>query len=88
LTAEIETRRDLVQQYLQQQNIISMIYYPIPLHLQPVYQNLGYQKGQLPLVEQAAREVLSLPIFPGISEAEQEQVAYSLKDGLLKASSF
>ncbi len=81
-TAEIKTRRDLVQEYLQQQNIISMIYYPIPLHLQPIYQNLGYQKGQLPLVEQAAREVLSLPMFPGISEAEQEQVVDALKDGL------
>jgi dTDP-4-amino-4,6-dideoxygalactose transaminase len=85
--ADVKTRRNLVQEYLQQQNIISMIYYPIPLHLQPVYQNLGYQKGQLPLVEQAAREVLSLPMFPGISEAEQEQVAYSLKDGLAKVSS-
>ena len=59
-----------------------MIYYPIPLQLQPVYQNLGYKKGQLPIVEQAAREVLSLPMFPGISRAEQEQVAYALKDCL------
>ncbi|MGL4883506.1 MAG: DegT/DnrJ/EryC1/StrS family aminotransferase [Waterburya sp.] len=79
----LKTRRDVVQEHLQQQNIISMIYYPIPLHLQPVYQNLGYQKGQLPLVEQAAREVLSLPIFPGISEAEQEYVVDTLKDSLL-----
>jgi dTDP-4-amino-4,6-dideoxygalactose transaminase len=84
----LKTRRDLIQEYLQQQNIISMIYYPIPLHLQPVYQNLGYQKGQLPLVEQAAREVLSLPIFPGISEVEQEQVVDALKDSLAKVSSF
>ncbi|MGL5795015.1 MAG: DegT/DnrJ/EryC1/StrS family aminotransferase, partial [Waterburya sp.] len=82
-TSEIETRRNIAHEYLQQQNIISMIYYPIPLHLQPVYQNLGYQKGQLPLVEQAAREVLSLPIFPGISEAEQEYVVDALKDCLL-----
>ncbi|MGL5942252.1 MAG: DegT/DnrJ/EryC1/StrS family aminotransferase [Waterburya sp.] len=79
----LKTRRDVVQEHLQQQNIISMIYYPIPLHLQPVYQNLGYQKGQLPQVEQAAREVLSLPIFPGISEAEQEYVVDTLKDSLL-----
>ena len=75
-------RRDAVKDCLQHQGIISMIYYPIPLQLQPVYQNLGYKKGQLPIVEQAAREVLSLPIFPGISEAEQEQVAYALKDCL------
>ena len=75
-------KRDEVKEYLQQQGIISMIYYPIPLQLQPVYQNLGYTKGQLPTVEQAAREVLSLPMFPGISEAEQERVAYALKDCL------
>ena len=61
-----------------------MIYYPIPLHLQPVYQDLDYQPGQLPVVEQAALEVLSLPMFPGISPAEQEQVAYALKDCLLE----
>lgn len=76
--------RQLLQEKLQQKGIISMIYYPIPLHLQPVYQDLGYQKGQLPAVEQAALEVLSLPMFPGITPAEQEQVAYALKDCLLE----
>ncbi|MBW4537268.1 MAG: DegT/DnrJ/EryC1/StrS family aminotransferase [Pleurocapsa minor HA4230-MV1] len=74
--------RQLLQEKLQQKGIISMIYYPIPLHLQPVYQDLGYQKGQLPAVEQAALEVLSLPMFPGITPAEQEQVVYALKDCL------
>jgi dTDP-4-amino-4,6-dideoxygalactose transaminase len=76
--------RELLQTKLKEQGVISMIYYPIPLHLQPVYQDLGYQKGQLPTVEQAALEVLSLPMFPGISEAEQEQVANALKDCLLE----
>lgn len=75
-------RRDQVKEFLQHRGIISMIYYPIPLQLQPVYQDLGYKKGQLPIVEQAAREVLSLPMFPGISETEQEQVAFALKDCL------
>ena len=77
-------RRELIKDKLSDKGIISMIYYPIPLHLQPVYQNLGYRQGQLPAVEQAAREVLSLPMFPGISEAEQERVAYTLKDSLLE----
>jgi dTDP-4-amino-4,6-dideoxygalactose transaminase len=77
-------KRELLQQKLKEQGIISMIYYPIPLHLQPVYQDLGYQKGQLPAVEQAALEVLSLPMFPGITPAEQEQVAYALKDCLIE----
>ena len=79
-----QQKRDAVKEYLQHQGIISMIYYPIPLQLQPVYQNLGYKKGQLPVVEQAAREVLSLPMFPGISKAEQERVAYALKDCLIE----
>lgn len=76
--------RELLQEKLKEQGIISMIYYPIPLHLQPVYQDLGYQKGQLPAVEQAALEVLSLPMFPGITLTEQEQVAYALKDCLIE----
>lgn len=77
-------RRDLLKDKLREKGIVSMIYYPIPLHLQPIYQDLGYQKGQLPIVEQAAQEVLSLPLFPGISEIEQEQVAYAIKDCLLE----
>lgn len=81
-SADQRSRRDAVKEYLQQQGIIAMIYYPIPLQLQPVYQDLRYQKGQLPVVEQTAREVLSLPMFPGISEAEQERVAYALKDAV------
>ena len=80
-------KRDRLQAYLKERGIISMIYYPIPLHLQPVYKELGYQKGQLPIAEQAAQEVLSLPMFPGISQAEQEQVADALKDGLLEVGS-
>lgn len=84
LSSPQDNKRELLQQKLQEKGIISMIYYPIPLHLQPVYQNLGYQKGQLPTVEQAALEVLSLPMFPGITPAEQEQVAYALKDCLLE----
>ena len=79
-----QTKRDRLKENLLSKGVISAIYYPIPLHLQPVYQNLNYQPGQLPIVERAAREVLSLPMFPGISEAEQEQVAYALKDALLE----
>ena len=79
-----QTKRDRLKENLLSKGIISAIYYPIPLHLQPVYRNLNYQPGQLPIVERAAREVLSLPMFPGISEAEQEQVAYAIKDALLE----
>ena len=74
--------RSQIREQLLAKGVVSMIYYPIPLQLQPVYGGLGYQKGQLPVVERAARQVLSLPMFPGITELEQEQVAYALKDCL------
>lgn len=75
-------KRDEVRSQLQQRGIGSMVYYPIPLHLQPVYKHLGYQPGQLPVSEQACQEVLSLPMFPELSVEQQEQVVYSLKDCL------
>ena len=74
--------RDQVRERLQQLGVSSMVYYPLPLHLQPVYKSLGYQAGQLPISEQAAAEVLSLPMFPELSPAQQTQVVYSLKDCL------
>jgi dTDP-4-amino-4,6-dideoxygalactose transaminase len=77
-------RRDQVRQQLQQQGIGSMVYYPIPLHLQPVYAELGYRSGDLPIAEQMAREVLSLPMFPELSLVQQEQVVYTLKDCLIQ----
>jgi dTDP-4-amino-4,6-dideoxygalactose transaminase len=77
-----ENRRDRVRQQLQQRGIGSMIYYPLPLHLQPAYSELGYQPGQLPVSEQLSQEVLSLPMFPELTQAQQEQVVYALKDCL------
>ena len=74
--------RDTIREKLQTLGIISMIYYPIPLHLQPVYQHLSYQKGQLPRAEKAARTVLSLPMFPDLTATEQEKIAYALKECL------
>lgn len=79
---EEENRRDRVRNQLQELGISSMVYYPIPLHLQPVYQDLGCSAGQLPVAEQVATEVLSLPMFPELSPEEQKQVVYSLKDCL------
>lgn len=77
-----EVFRDYLQKKLQKKGIISMIYYPIPLHLQKVYQELGYEVGAFPVTEKTVREVLSLPMFPEISFKEQQQVAYAIKDCL------
>lgn len=81
--AEQNSRRDQVRSQMQQQGVISMVYYPIPLHLQPVYQHLGYQQGSFPIAEQICHEVLSLPMFPELTKEQQEQVVYALKDALI-----
>ncbi|KGF72173.1 Cys/Met metabolism pyridoxal-phosphate-dependent enzyme [Neosynechococcus sphagnicola sy1] len=74
--------RDQVRRRLQAQGISSMIYYPLPLHLQPVYQSLGYQAGDFPVAEKLSQEVLSLPMFPELTREEQQRIVYGLKDAL------
>jgi dTDP-4-amino-4,6-dideoxygalactose transaminase len=74
--------RDRVRASLQAAGVISMIYYPLPLHLQAVYQDLGYPTGSFPITERVSNQVLSLPMFPEITPAEQERVVSALKDAL------
>lgn len=74
--------RDRVRQQLQQQGVGTMVYYPVPLHLQPVYQSLGFGVGQFPVAEQIAHEVVSLPMFPELTPDQQKQVVYALKEVL------
>ncbi|MBW4617480.1 MAG: DegT/DnrJ/EryC1/StrS family aminotransferase [Desmonostoc vinosum HA7617-LM4] len=74
--------RDWVRTQLQERGVSSMVYYPKPLHLQPVYQNLGYQPGDLPVAEQTCHEVISLPMFPELTEEQLNKVVYALKDCL------
>ncbi|MBI3989179.1 MAG: DegT/DnrJ/EryC1/StrS family aminotransferase [candidate division NC10 bacterium] len=67
--------RDAVKVQLEAFGIETRVYYPIPLHLQPVFQSLGYQKEDLPEAEQAAQEVLSLPLYPELSEEQVKEAA-------------
>ena len=61
----------------------TIIYYPIPIHRQPVYEQLGLAAGSLPITEQLCSEVLSLPIFPELSEEQQNQVIHVMRQLLL-----
>ncbi len=66
-------RRDELKTYLEQQGIGTEVYYPLSLHLQPCYADLGYQEGSMPESERASKEVLALPIHAGLAD---EDIAY------------
>lgn len=70
--------RSAWQAALNAQSIHTGIHYPTPVHLQPAYADLGGRPGDFPVAEQAAREVLSLPMFPEITEAQLQKVAQAL----------
>jgi len=71
-------RRDALREHLARSGVGTDTIYPIPLHLQPVYVSLGYKPGDLPRAEDCARTVLSLPIFPELTEAEVGHVIASV----------
>jgi len=71
--------RDKLQQYLKEKEIPTMIYYPLPLHLQPAFKYLGHKKGDFPEAEKAAKEVLSLPVYPELSRKSQDFIIGKIK---------
>jgi dTDP-4-amino-4,6-dideoxygalactose transaminase len=78
-TIRIKKDRDSVQKYLKQNGIASAVYYPLCLHLQEVYKDLDYQKGDFPIAEQAQEEVLSLPMYPELTKEQIQEVVKIIK---------
>ena len=72
-------RRDELQSFLESQGISSGVYYPIPFHLQECFKFMGGNKGEFPFSESAAKEVLALPVYPGITADMQERVVEQIK---------
>ena len=77
-------RRDELKAFLAQEGIPTEIYYPLCLHLQQAFSYLGYRKGQFPIAEEASHEVLSLPVFPELTDAQQDQVVDGIKKFYLR----
>jgi dTDP-4-amino-4,6-dideoxygalactose transaminase len=78
--------RDRFRDRLRAQGIETLIHYPIPLHLQEAYADLGYRRGDLPVTEAVAGEVLSLPISVGLSSAEVDAVAEAVSQSAREAA--
>ncbi|HEX5436355.1 MAG TPA: DegT/DnrJ/EryC1/StrS family aminotransferase [Gemmatimonadaceae bacterium] len=72
-------RRDALQAHLRGADIGTAIYYPLPLHLQPCFRYLGVPAGSLPEAERASREVLSLPVYPELTTAQQDEVIAAVR---------
>ena len=82
----INSDRDAFKQILQDSGVSTIIYYPIPIHSQPAYAHLRQQTGPLPITEQLCQQVLSLPIFPELTDQQQQTVIETLRK-LLRAQS-
>ena len=72
--------RDRFKTELHRLGVNTIIYYPIPIHLQPAYKNLEYKEGSLPVTEKVCSQVISLPIFPELKSIQQSYVIDKIKE--------
>ena len=72
-------KRDALIKYLHEQGVDTGIHYPLPLHLQKAFSNLGYKKGSFPMAEKTAKEIVSLPMFPTITKKQVGYVCQKIK---------
>lgn len=73
-------QRDSLREYLKENGISTLIHYPVPVHFQPAYADLGYTAGSLPVTERASREVLSLPLYPELTEEKVMRICQTILD--------
>jgi len=71
--------REKIFQRFAERNIARAIHYPVPIHLQPAYAHLGYARGSFPVAEAAAEQTFSLPLYPELTDAQQDQVIAALR---------
>jgi dTDP-4-amino-4,6-dideoxygalactose transaminase len=72
--------REALQAHLAEAGIATGIHYPIPLHLQKAYEGLGYKKGDFPVTERIAAEIVSLPMFPQLTRPQQDEVVAKTRE--------
>ncbi|MBR0167445.1 MAG: DegT/DnrJ/EryC1/StrS family aminotransferase [Synergistaceae bacterium] len=75
----VKSKRDELMNYLNAEGFAVRVYYPLPLHLQPCFKYLGYKAGDFPVSERLSREVLALPVFPGLKAEEQEALISAMR---------
>lgn len=80
LQGSLSQERDALREHLKARGISTGIHYPIPLHLQPAYRHLGYKEGDFPITEECARQVLSLPMYPELTQEQMEEVTRAIKE--------
>ena len=83
-SVRVKGKRDELMAFLEEKRIQVRVYYPLPLHLQPCFAYLGYKAGDFPESEKLSREVMALPIYPGLKSEEQEELVKAVKEFFTK----
>jgi len=78
--AILTDRRDELLDFLSQRSIPSIIYYPKPLHLQKVYEDMGWKEGDFPVAESISKRILPLPMYPELTDEQVDYVIETIKD--------